>query len=99
MNAVAKDDQYVLNHRTRFLPRDNPAIRHDFGQYDADDSRARICEAWWFPIIDSHWDGTSAATSYAFNGVTFVYDARDDRVPRPTMTGAFAPGRRRSILG
>lgn len=74
--AVTKDDQYVLNHCTRFLARDNSGARHDFGQYEGDDPRAAICEAWRFPIVDSHWDGVSAETSFPFNDVTFVYDAR-----------------------
>lgn len=47
--VVDKDDQYVLNHCTRFLARegdvDQNERRHDFGQYTADDPRGRICEA------------------------------------------------------
>jgi hypothetical protein len=89
VTVVAKDAQYVLNHCTRFLARENPAIRHDFGQYEADDPRARICEAWRFPIVDSHWDGASAETSYAFNDVTFVYDARGDPDAEVGVVGTF----------
>lgn len=47
------DDQYVLNHCAKFLARRNIDPRHDFGQYNPDDLRARNCEAWRFPVSDS----------------------------------------------
>jgi hypothetical protein len=74
--VVEKDDQYVLNHCTRFLARDDEAPRHDFGQYEPGDPRARVCEAWRYPLVDSYFDGVSVQDSYAFNAVTFVYDGR-----------------------
>ena len=55
--VVTKDDTYVLNHCTKYLARDNTDPRHDYGQYDAGDPRARIAEAWRFPIVDSYYDG------------------------------------------
>jgi hypothetical protein len=73
---VDKDDQYVLNHCTRFLARDSTDSRHNFGQYEPDDPRAVVCEAWRFPVVDSHYDGVSVESSYAYNDVTFVYDGR-----------------------
>jgi hypothetical protein len=76
VTTVERDDQYVLNHCTRFLARDPGDPRHDFGQYDAGDPRAAICEAWRFPVVDSHYDGVSVETSFPHNDVTFVYDGR-----------------------
>ncbi|MBN9127626.1 MAG: glycogen-binding domain-containing protein [Nitrosospira sp.] len=78
VQVIANDDQYILNHCTRFLTRRNTDARHNFGQYDPSDPRARICEAWRFPIIDSHAetdgaDGGDDGGNYAFNRVTFVY--------------------------
>lgn len=73
---IQKDDQYVLNHCTRFLARDSDDARHDFGQYEPGDPRARVCEAWRYPVIDTYFDGTSVQASYPFNAVTFIYDDR-----------------------
>lgn len=86
---VDKDDQYVLNHCTRFLARDSTDARHDFGQYGPDDPRAAVCEAWRFPVVDSHYDGVSATSSYAYNDVTFVYDARASRPESVGVVGSF----------
>jgi hypothetical protein len=82
IQLVERDDQYILNQCTKYLARDNADARHDFGQYDAGDARGRIAEAWRFPIVDSHWDGTSATDSYAYNAVTFIY------APPPGQDGA-----------
>lgn len=73
--VIANDDQYILNHCTRFLTRRNIDARHNFGQYDPADPRGRVCEAWRFPIIDIY-AGTGGEDSYAFNRVTFVYGAQ-----------------------
>ncbi|MGH3900850.1 MAG: hypothetical protein ACRDTA_21925 [Pseudonocardiaceae bacterium] len=73
---VAKDDQYVLNHCTRFLARDSTDSRHNFGQHEPEDPRAVVCEAWRLPVVDSHHDGVSVESSYAYNDVSFVYDGR-----------------------
>ena len=81
---IQKDDQYVLNHCTRFLARDGEEARHDFGQYEPGDPRARVCEAWRYPVVDSYFDGTSVEASYPFNAVTFVYDGRSAPARRPT---------------
>jgi Gluconate 2-dehydrogenase subunit 3 len=86
---VDRDDVYVLNHCTRFLARDSTDPRHDFGQYAPGDSRAAICEAWRFPIIDSHYDGASVEDSYRYNDVTFVYDARRDGSASVAVVGTF----------
>ncbi|HZA17468.1 MAG TPA: gluconate 2-dehydrogenase subunit 3 family protein [Pseudonocardiaceae bacterium] len=86
---VDKDDQYVLNHCTRFLARDSTDSRHNFGQYEPDDPRAVVCEAWRFPVVDSHYDGVSAESSYAYNDVTFVYDGRVSRPESVEVVGSF----------
>ena len=39
--VVAKDDQYVLNHCTRFLARDDDAPRHDLGEVPSRATRGR----------------------------------------------------------
>jgi hypothetical protein len=76
------DDEYVLNHCTKYLARTNTDARHDYGQYQPDDPRARICEPWRFPIVDTHWDPAEGERSFALNRVTIVYRA----------DGAAAPG-------
>jgi hypothetical protein len=90
MKIVAKDDQYILNHCTKFLARHNSDARHNFGQYDATDLRARICEAWRFPIIDSYL-AADDEDGYAFNKVTFVYHADAEKPQaQPCVIGTFA---------
>lgn len=87
MMVLPYDDQYVLNHCTKFLARRNTDRRHDFGQYAADDPRARICEAWRFPIIDS----APQADGYAFNRVTFVFHRDSTQTPQELgIVGTFA---------
>jgi hypothetical protein len=92
MRAIVteKDATYVLNHCTRFLARDNDDARHDYGQYEAGDPRARISEAWRFPVIDSYYDGHDYKASHEFNIVTFVYVNRDGRLGNDiAVTGTF----------
>jgi hypothetical protein len=86
-----KDSTYVLNYCTRSLARDNDDGRHNYGQYAGDDPRARIAEAWRFPIVDSYYDGVSLESSQRFNIVTFVYANRDG-VPADAIAviGTFA---------
>jgi hypothetical protein len=72
-----KDSTYILNHCAKYLARDNSDARHNYGQYPADDPRARISEAWRFPVVDSYFDGKDYGASYAFNIVTFIYVNRD----------------------
>lgn len=74
LQVVDKDPQYVLNLCTKYLARDSTDPRHNFDQYEPGDPRAAIAEAWRFPVVDSHWDGVSAATSYPYDDVTFVWD-------------------------
>jgi hypothetical protein len=74
---ASKDSTYILNHCAKYLARDNSDARHNYGQYAADDPRARISEAWRFPVVDSYFDGKDHIASYAFNIVTFIYVNRD----------------------
>jgi len=87
--VIDKDDQYVLNHCTRYLARDDHGPRHDFGQFEPGDPRAQISEAWRYPIVDSYYDGDSMETSYAFNSITFVHDARRTPATDVAVTGSF----------
>src|SRR4051812_18025108 len=87
--VIEKDDQYVLNHCTRYLARDIDEARHDFGQYAQGDPRALISEAWRYPVIDSYFNGDSIEESYKFNCVTFVYDGRRTPAADVAVTGSF----------
>ncbi|MBO3752408.1 gluconate 2-dehydrogenase subunit 3 family protein [Streptosporangiaceae bacterium NEAU-GS5] len=75
-----RDDQYVLNHCTKYLARDPDDLGH-----------VEICEAWRFPIVDSHWNRVSVETSYPFNDVTFVYASRGESPQLVSVVGTFAP--------
>lgn len=87
---VDRDDVYVLNHCTRFLARDEAeSPRHNFGQYEQGDSRAAVCEAWRFPIVDSYFDGVSVEDSYRYNTVTFVNDGRGAQASSVAVIGTF----------
>ncbi|KYC40427.1 hypothetical protein WA1_26825 [Scytonema hofmannii PCC 7110] len=85
------DDQYVLNHCTKFLAQKNAAPRHNFGQFKDDDLRVRVGESWRFPIIDTYSDGIDATKYYDRNRVTFVYQQQGETSPdRVTVIGTFA---------
>lgn len=86
---VSRDDIYVLNYSTKYLARDNTDGRHNYGQYAGGDPRARIAEAWRFPIIDSYFDGRDYVASYAFNCVTFIY-ADENPAGEVAVVGTFA---------
>jgi hypothetical protein len=86
---VDKDDQYVLNHWTRFLARDSADPRHDFGQYPSDPARAAVCEAWRLPVIDSYSDGRTAGSAYPYNDVTFCFDGRAGGPRSVSVVGSF----------
>ncbi|HKU11348.1 MAG TPA: hypothetical protein VJQ61_08985 [Sinomonas sp.] len=86
---VTKDPQYVLNLCTKYLARDNTDPRSNFGQYQADDPRAAISEAWRFPVVDTYWDGSSAEASYAFDSVTFVWDGHRNPASSVAVVGTF----------
>lgn len=72
MELIEKDDVNILNVCAKYLARTDESARHNFGQFAPGDPRARVCEAWRFPIVDSYSDGADQRASYAFNEVTFV---------------------------
>ena len=73
VQIVARENQDILNHCTKYLARDGGGPRHNFGQYDPNDLRVRVCEAWRFPLIDGHSEGQDYVRNYGLNDVTFVY--------------------------
>ena len=77
-DVVDKPADYVLNHCTKYLARDNQDTRHSFFTTYDGQSRGRISECWRFPIVDAH-DGQEADAS-EFNDVTFIY-VRDRQQP------------------
>jgi hypothetical protein len=88
--AVKKDDVYVLNYCTKSLARDNDDFRHNMGQYEVDDARGRIAEAWRFPIVDSYYDAADPEC-HTKNIVTFVCVNRGDVLGRDIgVVGTFA---------
>lgn len=77
---LVRGDEYVLNHCTKYLARDNVDERHSAYGIDVGSERARFAESWRFPIIDSH-DGPET-DAYEWNDVTFVWRINDaDRPP------------------
>jgi hypothetical protein len=87
---VNRDDVYVLNYSTKYLARDNTDARHNYGQYASGDQRARIAEAWRFPIVDSYYDGNDYIASYAFNCVTFIYADEESTADGVAVVGTFS---------
>jgi hypothetical protein len=88
VKIIENDDQYILNHCTKFLSRSNTDARHNFGQYDPADSRGRICESWRFPIINTYAEAGDE-NNYAYNRVTFIYrsESPNDQI---SIIGTFA---------
>lgn len=78
-SRVEKEDQYVLNHCTKYLARTNADERHSTYGVDAATPRARVAESWRFPVIDSH-DGNEP-DAYEWNDVTFVWHIADLAAP------------------
>ena len=76
------DHEYVLNQCAKYLARENPDPRHDYGQFPPGDPRAAICEAWRFPIVDTYRGETIAGDDHRFNAVTFVWPARKENAPQ-----------------
>lgn len=77
---VKRDIQYLLNHCTKYLARDNADERHSpLGIFEGQ-SRARVSESWRFPVVDSH-DGIEEE-AVEWNDVTFFY-AIPPRTPPP----------------
>ena len=75
------DPEYVLNQCAKYLARDLNDQRHNYGQYDGNDPRGAICEAWRFPVVETFRGDTPADADTRFNAVTFVWPARKDSAP------------------
>jgi hypothetical protein len=85
---IVWDDQYVLNHYTKYIARDTFDARHDFGQYSPDEPAASICEAWRFPIVDSYRDESGDIQgNYEWNAVTFVFADRTAKIKSVELIG------------
>lgn len=81
MDVIENDDLSILNEATKYLVRDHADARHNFGQYDNNDPRGRLCEPWRFPIIQSYAKKDDGKIGDAFNTVTFVADFRGRPAP------------------
>jgi hypothetical protein len=72
-----KEDQYLLNHCTKYLARSIVDYRHTYSTDGIARSTDNIAEAWRFPIIDSYGGGSPSVTSSAdysdHNEVTFIF--------------------------
>lgn len=77
VSIIATDDQYILNHCTKYLAR----------------QQGQVTEAWRFPVIDAYgsYNGRDEyATNYGFNLVTFVHDGRAAPAQAAAVIGTFA---------
>ncbi len=92
VQIVDRPDVDVLNYCAKYIARDSAEARHNFGQYDPASYRARICEPWRFPIVDTHSDGTNFIANYGLNDVTFVFASQSQPQPPQTVAviGTFA---------
>lgn len=91
VQILENEDQYVLNHCTKFLARTNSDPRHNFGNFSNQDGRARICETWRFPIVDTYNNVADPDKSYIFNKVTFIYRHLEPTPPQQVaVIGTFA---------
>lgn len=85
VQIVVQDDQYILNHCTKYLARAN------FDQLDSNNMSASISESWRFPVIDSYSDGTHVQESSQYNTVTFIHAQQGDSRPQDVaVIGTFA---------
>jgi hypothetical protein len=79
------DDDYVLNHTSKYLARFNTDRRHSCGPPGNEAPRDRIAEAWRFPVVDTYGGGAPAVTSVAafdnYNAVAFIYAGADAQSP------------------
>ena len=78
VRTVDKDATAILNYCTKYLARDDAGPRHNFGQFDDADLRARMAESWRFPLVDGYSDGVDFDAGYGYNEVTFVWRADGD---------------------
>jgi hypothetical protein len=86
---VIKDVQYILNHCTKYLARDNIDERNSPLGIFAGQERAHISDSWRFPIVDSH-SGVDA-DAYEWNDVTFVWPLIANK-PEPAQVQLLTTG-------
>ena len=87
---INKNSQYIYNHCTKYLSRNNTDSRHNFGQFATNELAANISESWRFPIIDSYSDGQDFEGGYGFNEVTFIYVSTETITQEISVIGSFA---------
>ncbi len=87
---IKKTSQYIYNHCTKYLARNNNDARHNFGQFSVNAPAANICESWRFPIIDSYSDSKNFESGYGFNEVTFIYVSHETLTQDISVIGSFA---------
>ena len=86
VEALPHDDQYILNHCTKYL------ARVDFDLIPVAELSEVICESWRFPVIDSHPSPASDDVATGANRVTFIHAVQGPQQPaNVTVVGTFAP--------
>ncbi len=93
VNISPLDEQYILNHCTKFLARNNVDGRNNLGQFNGKDDfiSSQIAESWRFPIIDTYSDGKDPVGNYTQNRVSFVYQYKGGNPPKNVaVIGSFA---------
>ena len=86
VEALPHDDQYILNHCTKYL------ARVDFDLIPVAELSQVICESWRFPVIDSHPSPASDDVATGANRVTFIHAVQGPQQPaNVTVVGTFAP--------
>lgn len=89
--VVLRSDAYISNRCARILARENQDPRHDFGQYLTGDSRARYCDAWQLPLIDTFAADGDFVSGHRHDAVTFVYVHPDAAPPSSVgLIGSFS---------
>lgn len=93
INYYYRDDQYILNHCTKYLVRSNKDSRHHYLPDAPNQTSDNICEGWRFPIIDAYAGGCKAVEDpnnfYNYNEVTFIYDAGEMSLKSLEILGTF----------
>ena len=77
VSIITKNSDYILNHCTKYLARDNIDNRNSFFNQENQGIRSSISEPWRFPIVDACDDDTQDASE--FNHVSFVFRGNLDK--------------------
>ena len=74
VQVIQHDSDYLLARCAKYLARDYTLeARHEYGPFAGADLRARVCETWRFPAVDSFTGELPLDAAYALDEVTFVY--------------------------